>query len=365
MARLAVENNLTLTGLDGKMDRQKKTEPDFTRLRATLTRERLPDRLPIADGVDPEIKEEFLGTPIRDLKTYVRFRLEAGYDYAVLQIRGQPLADSTQIKISKGILRAHTGESHAAGAVSGIHDWKSFEAYPWIGAESAYYRDVDEASECMPDGMKLIVNVGPIFSGTWRCMGMETFSIACLEQPELVKAIVENMGTVIVKIVEQTIQRDYVGGIWLGDDIAYTESLMVSPNFLRKHIFPFYKQIGHLCRKHDKVFIFHSDGTLKEVFEDLIACGIQAIHPNEPAAMDIVEVKRQWGHKVSLIGNVDVDLLTRGTPEQVAQATRYLIDNVAPGGGYALGSGHSVTKHVPMLNYRAMLDTVREFGAIY
>ena len=347
------------------MAQQKKTETDFARLRAALTREKLPDRLPIAEALDPEIMEEFLGSPIRDLKTYMRFWEKAGYDYTVLQVRGQPLADSTQIKISEGILRAHTGQSHAAADAAGISDRQSFDKYPWIGAEGVYYKDVDDASGCMPDGMKLIVNVGPIFSGTWRSMGMETFSIACVEQPELVKAIVEKMGTLIVKIVEQTIERDYVGAIWLGDDLAYTESLIVSPDFLRENIFPFYRQIGQLCRTHDRVFIFHSDGKIEEILEDLIACGIQAIHPNEPAATDIVQLKRQWGDRLSLMGNVDVDLLTRGTPEQVAQATRYLIDNVAPGGGYALGSGHSVTKHVPMVNYKTMLDTVREYGAIY
>ena len=342
-----------------------KSDADFTRLKAALTRERVPDRVPIVDGVDPEIMAEFLGSPIGDLKTYVRFWEKAGYDYTVLQVRGQPLADSTQIKISEGILVAHRGESHATGAISGICDWEAFENYAWIGPESVYYEDVDEASGCMPEGMKLIVNVGPIFSGTWRCMGLETFSIACLEQPELVRAIADNMGALTVKIVEQVVDRDYVGGIWLGDDMAYTESLIVSPNFLRKYIFPFYKQIGQLCRKHDKVFIFHSDGKLEEVFEDLIGCGIQAIHPNEPASTDIVRVKRQWGGRVSLIGNVDVDLLARGTPEQVVQATKYLIDNVAPGGGYALGSGHSIGKNIPLGNYLAMLDTVRRYGAIY
>ena len=170
-----------------------KSETDFTRLRAALTREKLPDRLPIAEALDPEIMAEFLGSPICDLKTYVRFWEKAGYDYTVLQVRGQPLADSTQIKISEGILRAHTGESHAAGGTSGICDRESLERYPWIGPESVYYRDVDDAEGHMPDGMKLIVNVGPIFSGTWRCMGMETFSIASVEQPELVKDIVEKM----------------------------------------------------------------------------------------------------------------------------------------------------------------------------
>ena len=53
------------------------------------------------------------------------------------------------------------------------------------------------------------------------------------------------------------------------------------------------------------------------------------------------------------------------TPEQIVEATRYLIEKVAPGGGYALGSGNSLSKYVSVANYRAMLETARKYGAIY
>jgi len=42
-----------------------------------------------------------------------------------------------------------------------------------------------------------------------------------------------------------------------------------------------------------------------------------------------------------------------------------LIDNVGPGGGFAIGSGNSITKHMPLENSRALLDTVNTFGRIY
>ena len=68
---------------------------------------------------------------------------------------------------------------------------------------------------------------------------------------------------------------------------------------------------------------------------------------------------------MSLLGNLDVDLLARGGTDDVVAATRYLIENVAPGGGYALGSGNSVASYVPVANFKAMIDTVRRFGDIY
>jgi len=315
--------------------------------------------------VDFPVMEAFLGRPIADLATYCDFWREAGYDYVVLQVRGQWLADSFQIKISEGVLEHEAPASASTFEAAGVRDEESFEQYPWIGPEGVYYRDVDLIEKALPEGMKLVVNVGPVFSGTWRCMGLEVFSLACAEKPELVAAVVGKMGDLLVAIVENVAQRDCVGGIWLGDDIAYTQSLMASPAFLREQIFPYYERVGALCREYDKLCVYHSDGLLTEVFEDLLNCGVQAVHPNEPTSVDIVELKRRWGERVSFVGNIDVDLLTRGTPEDVARAVRELIEKVAPGGGFALGSGNSVTKNVPLVNFRAMLDTVREYGRIY
>lgn len=340
--------------------------PDFERLVAAITRARLPDRVPLAEGgIDPAIMAAFLGRPVNDLPTFVEFWRRAGYDYAVLEVRGQPLADSAQVRIGGGVVRAHSQHSQTTGAAKGIHDRQSFESYPWIGIEGAYFGDVDRVAPCLPDGMKLIVNVGPIFSGIWRCMGMETFAECCVEQPELVAAIAQKMGGITVQIAANVVQRPYVGGIWLGDDLAYTGGLMVSPAFLRAHVFPHYRAIGALCRRSGRLFIHHSDGNKTAVFHDLIDCGVQAIHPNEPTSVDLQALKRQWGDRAAFIGNVDVALLINGPPPAIVDCVKELLRTVAPGGGFALGSGNTVTADVPLANYLAMINTVKRFGGIY
>jgi uroporphyrinogen decarboxylase len=196
-------------------------------------------------------------------------------------------------------------------------------------------------------------------------MGLETFSIACVENPGLVKAISEKLGELCVEIARNILQREWVGAYWLGDDMAYTNGLMVSPAFLRTYVFPYYRRIGELCRQHGKPFILHSDGDNTQVFDDIIRCGVAAIHPNEPTSVDLVSLKQEYGDRLGFLGGLDVDLLGRGTVDEVTRATKSLIDNVAPGGGYAIGSGNSVAKYVPLENYRAMLDAVKRFGSVY
>jgi len=342
------------------------SQPDFDRFRAAVTRERLPDRVPTAEvGVDTEVVEAFVGRPVT-VATCAAFWVEAGYDYALLQVRGQPLSDSHQVKIAEGQLALHGSEQTVSTfATARIHDEQSFEAYPWIAPQDVYYKDVDLIREHLPDGMKLVVNCGPIFQFFFRAMGIEALSIAMAEHPSLLRAIAEKAGRLTVQIVQSLVQREWVGGIWYGDDMAYTEGLLVSPAFLRTYVFPHIRQIGQLCEEYDRLFIFHSDGNLAEVLPDLIDCGVQGVHPNEPTSVDMAEVKRQWGDRLSLLGGVDLDLLARGTPDEIVDATRTLIERVAPGGGVAIGSGNSIAKFVPLANYKAMLRAIRQYGAIY
>ena len=78
--------------------------------------------------------------------------------------------------------------------------------------------------------------------------------------------------------------------------------------------------------------------------------------------MDIVEVKRNWGHRICLLGNVDVHLLATGSPRQVSQEVRRLLREVGPGGGYILSSGNSLASYCKPEKVRAMIDTLQRYG---
>ena len=74
-------------------------------------------------------------------------------------------------------------------------------------------------------------------------------------------------------------------------------------------------------------------------------------------------MKKRYGDRLCLIGNIELaSVLATGTPRDVIEDTKMHLRRLAPGGGYCLGSSNSVTGDVPIENYRAMIDTVMEFG---
>ena len=70
-----------------------------------------------------------------------------------------------------------------------------------------------------------------------------------------------------------------------------------------------------------------------------------------------VEVKKKWGDTFSLIGNIDVDLLSRGEPEEVEAMVLDRIEKLGYDGGYCVGSSNTVAPYVKPENFKAMIET--------
>ena len=210
--------------------------------------------------------------------------------------------------------------------------------------------------------MGVIGQYGDIFTMVWELMGFENFSYALFDNPDLITALFDKIGNLVLSMFECFAQSDAVDVIWYSDDIAYISGLMVSPAVLSQYFFSWLEKIGDLAKEYNKPFIYHSDGNLFKVMEDIINSGVDALHPIEPQAMDIAEVKKRYGDKLSLIGHVDVDLLSRGTEEEIRKKVKSNIEKASYNGGYCVGSGNSIPDYVKFENYVAMLEAAREFG---
>jgi uroporphyrinogen decarboxylase len=113
----------------------------------------------------------------------------------------------------------------------------------------------------------------------------------------------------------------------------------------------------------DKPMVYHTDGKIDMVIEDLLATGIDGWHPVEKQAHDINEIKAQYGDRIALLGNIDLQYtLTKGTPEEVDEEVRTRIRDLGSGGGYCVSSGNSIPEYVPIDNYAAMLEATYKYG---
>jgi len=338
--------------------------PDIHQLILTLRRGK-GTFVPIVElGVHPKIKERFLGKPLSTLADDVEFWHRAGYDY----VKIQPIADFNpgKIGLSENLTFNDDGtlfRKWASEQKGVITSWEEFEQYQFPHPEDFDYSRFEQVRSLLPAGMGVIGQYGDIFTMTWEMMGFEQFSLALFENPDLVRALNNRIGQLVLSMFEYFAQSDVVDILWISDDIAYTNGLLVSPATLEEFFFPWLRKIGDLARQAGKPLLYHTDGVLWDVFDTIIDCGVDAIHPLEPKAMALAEVKQKVGDRLCLVGHVDVDLLARGTPEQVRAQVRKNIEEAAGNGGYCVGSGNSVPEYVKYENYLAMLDAAKEFGS--
>jgi uroporphyrinogen decarboxylase len=320
------------------------------------------DRVPLAEiTIDEGAKEAFLGKPLNDLSTDIEFYLKAGYDYITLgrRMAGFPPIWDAAKRHNYYEVQRQVGHGRSRGV---INDWDDFKNYPWMKPGDLDFGIFDEAEKILPKGMKVIRYMGPVFQMAWMLMGFEAFCYKQADDPSLIEAILDKIFEIVCREFEDALERDIVGAVWYGDDIAVKDRLMVSPGFLKKSFFPKLKRLGEGCRKRGIPLLYHTDGDITQVLDDIIEAGVHALHPIDPTGMDIYETKKKVAGKLCIIGNVDVDLLLRGTPAEIGEDTRTHLKRLGPGGGYVLGSSNSIPRTIPPENYRAMLETALQYG---
>jgi len=336
-------------------------DPNFERFRKTLYCGQA-DRVPLGEVlIDEGAKEIFLGKPVNDLSTDLEFHIQAGYDYIILgrRISGfPPLWDAARLENYYEVQRK-LGQGRSKGV---INDWDDFKNYPWIKPGDLDFRIFDEVEKILPQKMRVVRYLGPIFQMVWMLMGFETFCYKLAEDPSLVEAMFDKIFEIVHQEYEDAIRRDSVGAIWYLDDIGVKDRLMVSPALLRKALFPKMKIFAEGCRRREIPLIYHTDGNVSQVLPEIIDIGINALHPIDPLGMDIYEVKKSVAGKLCLLGNIEVDLLLRGTPAEIEEDTKRHIEILGPGGGYVLGSSNSIHRTIQLENYRAMIETTMKYG---
>ncbi len=137
----------------------------------------------------------------------------------------------------------------------------------------------------------------------------------------------------------------------------------MSPAHFEEFFLPGFTTVVQECKRAGAYVIKHTDGDIRKIVDLFAATGVDALGPLEPVpAMPLEALKQHLGGRVALVGNVDVDLLCRGTADEVRAATRHLLRTVSPGGGHIMSSGNSIISAVNPANYQALVETTKAEG---
>jgi uroporphyrinogen decarboxylase len=190
-------------------------------------------------------------------------------------------------------------------------------------------------------------------------MGLDGFAYALADDPDLVHKVLRRYVDWQLVVTQHLIGMGF-DFIWCFDDVAFKSGPFCSLAAFRKFLLPAMRRSAEAITL---PWIYHSDGNLMLVLDDLLTLGMRGLHPIEPGPMSLAEVKARYGKRVCIVGNVSVDALGRGTPEEVRETVRQCMAAGKPGGGYMISSSNSIPPYAVPENVRAMAQAIQEFGA--
>jgi len=196
-------------------------------------------------------------------------------------------------------------------------------------------------------------------SNTYLSMGIENFSLQLYDNPDFVFKVMD----LFVSWAEKAVTRINELGfdfLIIPEDLAWKQGPMFSPKIFREAFLPRMKRVTERIKI---PWIYHSDGNLMPILDDLLSLGMSGLANIEPNAMDIGALKKDYGKRICLMGNIDLHYtLTQGTPEETEAEVKKRIEEIGPGGGYILASANSLTPYCKPENVLAMNRALLKYG---
>ncbi len=195
---------------------------------------------------------------------------------------------------------------------------------------------------------------------SYMSMGLENFFLSIYRDRDLVEYLMKRSTDWTIAMIERAGEAG-VDFIVFGDDVAHRTGPMLPPKLFRELVLPSYKKIVAASRV---PLIWHSDGLIEPLLPMIIEAGFAGVHSLEPnAGIDMAHIKKQYGNRLVLMGNLDVsNVLSQSNLDVVRRDVERCIEQGASGGGYLFSSSNSLFKGMPVESILEAYRYAREIG---
>ena len=213
-------------------------------------------------------------------------------------------------------------------------------------------------------GRVACVWVGHMYETAWQIRGYEQFLLDTIERPAWAECLLDRLHQ---QNRVKAINAALAGADWFhcGDDVANQNAMMFSPQTWRTLIFSRWSQLwAEVKAIHPGAKIwYHSDGNIMDIVEPMQAAGLDILNPLQPECLDVDEVHRRWGDRLTFHGCLGTQsTMPWGSADDVRARVKECIDKYGRQGGLMLAPTHVLEPEVPLANIDAFADACREYG---
>lgn len=198
-----------------------------------------------------------------------------------------------------------------------------------------------------------------LFERAWTLAGMEELLMAMAADKSFAHRLLDRILEYDLEVVRQALRFD-VDGVRFGDDWGGQRGLLMGPALWREFIKPRVAALYGLVKAKGKRVFIHCCGKVDELFPELIEIGVDVFNPFQPEVMDVEQMKRRYGDRLTFFGGISTQkTLPYGTVSEVKEEVRRLLDRVGRQGGYIAAPAHDVPKDARPENVAAMIEVLK------
>ncbi|HDY64734.1 MAG TPA: hypothetical protein ENH84_00680 [Phycisphaerae bacterium] len=243
-------------------------------------------------------------------------------------------------------------------------DWAVFREYfgeDWV-VNPRYFEEYKRVGDL---GVTGVVVHSPIdWWGEYRHGGIEQTIYDLYDHPKLMEEIFAHYRKQSFAYLEKAAKLDPRPDFIIIHGSSCSGSV-ISPSFFRRSVLPYLQEASALLKKHEIPSMFHCCGKSREWVEYVADSDINVMDALEcppTGNVDLAEVKRLYGDRLCLKGNVSVLVMVNGTRGEVRDEVKRCIDSAAAGGGFVLSIGDSIGPKANLANIEEMVQTALEYG---
>ncbi len=318
----------------------------------------------------PDIKAQPALFHYYGVKDIHELKLAVGDDFYAIEVPYQsPTANAIYAAFDwymDGNVNSEERTLTADGCFKEAEELEELDFFEW--PDPAKYIDVEECKrrvdKAPEDKVRLAMCWSAHFQDTCASFGMETALMNMLINPEIYKAVDEKIVDFYLKANEIFYEatKGKLDAVLIGNDVGSQRGLILSPQCIRDFVIPGSKKLIEQAHSYGLKVIYHSCGSIVDAIPDLIAAGVDVIHPIQALAtgMEPRNLKERFDDMVSYCGGVDTqDLLVHGTPEMVRDKVKEL-RTIFPTGLIVSPSHEAVMQDVPPANIYALFEEAQK-----
>ena len=197
-----------------------------------------------------------------------------------------------------------------------------------------------------------------LYERAWTMRGMQNLLMDFYDHPAFVRELLETIADYDIAQVREALEYD-IDAVYFGDDWGQQDGLQMGPRIWRKFIFPVLKRMYSVVKEAGKRLFIHSWGDVDELFDDLIAIGLDCFNPFQPEVMDVATLLQRYHGKLTFHGGLSTQrTLPHGSVADVERETRWLLE-LGSSGGYIFSPAHAVEGDVPIENMLAFINILQ------